>query len=84
MSKQTTQTKRRYSLEFKGQAIELAKELGAQKAAGKLGIRNVQTIRAWVRYDKKMAKDADFRTSEELRAEVKRLKKKNWKANEKL
>ena len=64
-----------YSTEFKSQAIELAKEIGAEKAAEKLGIGNHQTLGAWVRYSKKVDGNQDFRELEKLREENKRLKK---------
>ena len=38
MGKKTVNTRKSYSQEFKIQAIELAKELGSQKAAEKLGM----------------------------------------------
>ena len=77
MSQKTVNTRKSYSQEFKTQAIEieLAQELGAQKAAEKLGISNVQTIGAWVRYSKKMAEDEEFCTMEQLKAENKELRK---------
>lgn len=75
MRKKETKNRKSYSPEFKQQAIELAKEMGSKKAAEKLGISNFQTLGAWVRYHKRMTKDAEFRTMEELKAEVKKLKK---------
>ena len=66
----------RYSPEFKKQAIELAKELGSSKlAADKLGIQSFQTLAAWVRYDKKITEDGEFRENERLKEENKKLKK---------
>ena len=48
MSRKTIKNRKSYSQEFKAQAIELAKELGAKKAAKKLEIKNFQTLAAWV------------------------------------
>ena len=64
-----------YNQDFKGQAVELAGEIGAKDAAEKLGIENVQTLSAWIRYSKKMEEDADFKDIERLKAENKKLKK---------
>ena len=75
MKKQTKKTRKSYPPEFKEQAIQLAKEIGTKQAAEKLGIESVQTISAWVRYSKKIEKNADFRELEQLRAENKKLKK---------
>lgn len=68
-------TKQQYSLEFKEQAIELAKEIGTSQAAKKLGIKNVQTLGAWIRYSKKLSENREFSDLEEARKEIKRLKK---------
>ncbi len=75
MKKEQRKTRKSYSPEFKSQAIQLAKEIGAQEAADKLGISSHQTISAWVRYDKKLEIDTEFREIEQLKAENKRLKK---------
>lgn len=75
MKKTKTRTRKTYSLEFKEQAIELAKEIGSIAAAQKLGIENYQTLAAWVRYSKKLDEDQEFRQLEQLRAENKRLRK---------
>ena len=75
MKQKTVKTRKSYSEEFKTQAIELAKELGAKKAAEKLGISNFQTLAVWVRYSKKMTEDEEFRTTEQLKIEVKKLRK---------
>ena len=53
MKNKKTKTRTSYSPEFKVQAIELAKEIGALQAAEKLGIGSFQTLSAWVRYSKK-------------------------------
>jgi transposase-like protein len=37
-------TKKHYTKEFKDQAVELAKDIGAQEAAVKLGIKSYQTL----------------------------------------
>ena len=64
-----------YSPEFKKQAIELAKEIGTKKAAGKLGIQNFQTLGAWLRYSNKIEEDQEFAELEAAKAEIKKLKK---------
>ena len=73
--KKKKKTRNSYSPEFKAEAIELAKEIGAKQAAEKLGIESFQTLAAWVRYSKKMDEDAEFRELEEAKAEIKRLRK---------
>ena len=70
-----TRSRKTYSSEFKTQAIDLAKELGVKNAAEKLGIPGHQTLAAWVRYDKKISSDKEFRSSEELKVELKKVKK---------
>lgn len=79
MKKKTTKKKNQfrnsYPEDFKRQAIELAKELGLQKAVDKLGRPGLQTLAKWVRHDRKMAEDAEYRSSEELRKELKTVKK---------
>lgn len=68
-------TKRKYSQEFKEEAVKLAEELGsASKAAAKLGISN-QSLGNWI----KKAKSEKFSSESEelaaLREENKRLRK---------
>lgn len=75
MKNQTKKTRKSYSPEFKEQAIQLAKEIGATQAAEKLGIESVQTISAWVRYSKKLEENQEFRELEEAKAEIKKLRK---------
>ena len=75
MSTKKMKSRKTYTSEFKTQAIDLAKELGVKKAAEKLGISNSQTLAAWVRYNKKIAEDAEFRSTEELKKELKKVKK---------
>jgi len=75
MSKKTRKPRQSYSPEFKQEAIELAREIGAKEAAEKLGIKSLQTISAWVRYSKKIEEDDSFRELERLKAENKKLKK---------
>ena len=75
MGQKEVNTRKSYSQEFKTQAIELAKELGSKNAAEKQGIKNFQSLAAWVRYSKKMAEDEEFRTMEQLKVEVKKLRK---------
>jgi transposase-like protein len=70
---------RTYTLEFKEQALQLAKEMkSAAKAAGKLGIP-VSTIHGW-RNRKKFgvlngASDGDIPSHESIEEENKRLRK---------
>ena len=73
--KKSKKTRKSYSAEFKIQAIELAKEWGVKKASDKLGLLGRQTLAAWVRYDKKVSFDKEFRASEELKMELKKVKK---------
>ena len=75
MKKSKKKTKRSYPPEFKAQAIELAKEIGAKEAAEKLGIDCFQTLAAWVRYSNKMNENAEFNELEKAKAEIKKLKK---------
>jgi transposase-like protein len=76
MKKKTTKrTKNSYSTDFKTSAIELAKQIGTQQAADKLGIKSIQTLSAWIRYSKKLDSDDEFRDIEKLKAENKKLKK---------
>lgn len=75
MNKVKRKIKRSYTKEFKQQAIGLANEIGVKEAAEKLGIDTTQSLANWVRYDKKISEDVNFRKIEELIAENKRLKK---------
>ncbi|PIR35126.1 MAG: hypothetical protein COV37_10020 [Bdellovibrio sp. CG11_big_fil_rev_8_21_14_0_20_39_38] len=75
MKKKNEKSRQSYSPEFKAQAIELAKEIGAKEAAEKLGIKSSQTLGAWIRYSKRMNEDAEFREFEEAKAEIKKLRK---------
>lgn len=75
MKKKQNKTRKSYSPEFKREAIDLAKEIGATAAAEKLGVESPQTIGAWLRYDKKIAEDAEFKEIEQLRAENKQLRR---------
>ena len=75
MNKKPSKPKKFFNSEFKTQAIELAKELGVRKASEKLGMPAHQTLAAWVRFDKKLSSDKDFRLSEELKVELKKVKK---------
>ena len=72
MSKKQRKPRKSYSPEFKSQAIELAKDIGAKKAAEKLGIESSQTLGAWFRYSQKLDEDAEFKEMEQLKAEVKK------------
>ena len=67
---QKKRTKKHYTPEFKEQAIELAKETGAQEACDKLGITSYQTLCNWIRYAKKVETNEEFRELEELKKEL--------------
>ena len=75
MKKKSGRSRKSYSPEYKSQAIDLAKDWGVKKAAAKLGYPGIQTLAAWVRREKKMTEDAEFRYWEALKAENKKLKK---------
>ncbi len=75
MKKESRRTKNSYSREFKEKAVELAREIGTSNAAEKLGITNVQTLGAWVRYSKKIDEDSEFRDLEEAKKQIKKLQK---------
>ena len=75
MKKETKRTRKSYSLEFKAEAVELAKEIGVKEASDKLGIDNFQTLSAWVRYSKKLSERTDFKELEAAKAEIKKLKR---------
>ena len=75
-------SKRQYTLEFKQQAAELAKEIGISQAALKLGV-SVSAIRQW----KKKAEESNSKPksgmvleeeNRRLRKEVEELKKVNY------
>ena len=75
MIQKTTKKRKSYPKEFKVQTIELAKELSTKMVVEKLGIKNFQTLAAWVRYGKKMFEDEEFRSMGQLRVENKKLRK---------
>ena len=75
MNEKSIKSAKTYTEEFKKQALELARELGTKKAAEKLGILWPQTLAKWVKHARKMEEDGEFRSSEELKAENKKLKK---------
>ena len=75
MKNEKNRTRKTYSPEFKEQAIDLAKEIGARQAAEKLGIGSFQTLSAWIRYSKKIEENTDFKELEEAKAEIKKLKR---------
>lgn len=79
MKKKTTKRKdqfrKSYPEDFKSQAIDLAKELGLRKAVEKLGMPGIQTLAKWVRHERKMTEDAEYRSTEELKKELKSVKK---------
>ncbi len=72
----STEKNRKSNLpEFKREAIDLAREIGALEAAEKLGIPNPQTIGSWLRYDKRITEDAEFHEHGQARKEIKKLRK---------
>ena len=74
-SKKNAQLRKSYPEDFKKQAIDLANELGINKAVEKLGMPGIQTLAKWVRHERKMAEDAEYRSTEELKKELKSVKK---------
>jgi transposase len=75
MKKNQKEKRQIYSSEFKADAIELAQEIGPKEAAEKLGIKNTQTLTTWIKHSSKMEHDDEYRDNEQLKAEVKQLKK---------
>jgi transposase len=75
MKKNQKEKRQNYSPEFKASAVELAEEIGTSETAKKLGIKNIQTLTSWIKHSNKMELDDDYRNMEELKAEVKQLKK---------
>ena len=75
MKKNQKKQRQNYSPEFKANAIELAEEIGSKETAQKLGIKNVHTLTAWIKHSNKMELDDEYRNTEELKAEIKQLKK---------
>ena len=76
----TRKTRRRFSQEFKDDAVSLVIEQGysCAEVGRRLGI-NENNINRWVRLyrDKNIAPSADSLTREQLEAELKRLRKEN-------
>lgn len=75
MTRKAPEKRKSYTPEFKKDAITLAKEIGVTEAADKLGIPNFQTLGAWVRYDKKITENAEFKELEAAKTEIKKLRK---------
>ena len=75
MKKNDKEKRQNYSSDFKVKAVELAEEIGPSETARKLGIKNIQTLTNWIKHSNKMELDDDYRNIEELKAEVKQLKK---------
>ena len=73
--KQQKKTKKHYTSDFKYQAIELAKEIGAKETAEKLGIDKLQTLASWIRRSTKLDENSDLREIEKLKPENKKIKK---------
>ncbi len=67
---------RKYSEEFKREAVELALKVGYTTAGKDLGV-NEANIRAWNSQQKKNALDPNKKTYEEIARELKRLNKEN-------
>jgi len=73
--KEEKKTKRKYSQEFKADAVKLADELGsASKASTKLGI-NTQSLGNWIKKAKTVTYASSQEELEALRAENKKLRK---------
>lgn len=75
MDQNNKKSRKNYSSEFKIQAVELAKSIGSKQAAEKLGISHFQTLSTWIRYSQKMEESDEFRENQNLKAEIKKLKK---------
>ena len=75
MDQKNNKSRKTYSLDFKTKAAELAKSIGTKQAAEKLRIRNFQTLSTWIRYSQKIERNDDFKENQQLRAEIKKLKK---------
>ena len=67
---------KRYSEEFKVEAIELAKKIGVSKAEKELGVSNC-TIRKWVNALENGSQTSKPRSVSELESEIRRLRKEN-------
>jgi transposase-like protein len=67
------QKKRFYDTSFKEQAVALAEEIGIKMAQEKLGITGKQVLRNWV--NKKNKQHLNNSESDDLREEIKKLKK---------
>lgn len=84
---------KRYDMEYKKQAVKLAKEIGGAKAAKELGISE-NTIYTWLKYEKigKINLGIGTRTPEnvmslaeenqQLRAKIKNIEKENRRLQE--
>jgi transposase len=66
---------KKYTVEFKEQAVRLAAELGIQAAATKLGL-TYANIYSWQK-KKKFTKDVVVESTESAKDELKRLRKEN-------
>lgn len=75
MKKNQKKQRQNYSPEFKANAVELAEEIGPKETAQKLGIKNIQTLTTWIKHSNKMELDDEYRDTEQLKAEIKQLKK---------
>jgi transposase len=75
MKKNNKEKRQSYSTEFKASAVELAEEIGPKEAAEKLGIKNTQTLTTWIKHSNRMELDDEYRDTEQLKAEIKQLKK---------
>lgn len=73
--KKVEQKRRSYDISFKEQAVALAKEIGMKEATDKLGLKNEQTLGAWVRENKKKNSSTDNAELLALKEENKKLKR---------
>ncbi len=74
-----TNNTKRYSLEFKQEAIKLASKIGVPKAASELGVTS-KSIHDWIRKfnpDLKTETSKATKSVQELEAENRRLRKEN-------
>ncbi len=71
--------KRKYNLEYKQQAAQLAQQIGTRKAASQLGV-NMSTLHSWKKASLKeevSEKKSDSKSKPALEAEIKKLQREN-------
>ena len=77
MEEKTRKTNRKYSEEFKNEAVELASRVGYSKAGRELGINEAQ-IRAWKSQLKQKSLDPNKKSYDELEKEFRKITKENY------